>query len=163
LYLPDGTLQWDGKLELNPSWPGGSFRDGFPEIFVPGPIWSGERPDWMGKDWGAGLQFEWQPKIDLDVWVEPYLPEGTSDPSNREFELQRTVKLRYPGSTPEDEREALIEAAIAEYGPEVEVTFEGEGRSISIQTTQRGASTLPGLPTPPTPPIPPKVDPEDEI
>lgn len=156
-FLPKGVLEWNGGPEFVPIWPDGFPESGFPEVFVPGPIWSGERPDWMGKDWGAELKFDWQPQMHFDLLWED-APQA-----------ERVVKLRYPAATPEEEREALIEAAIQKYGADVTVTFEGEGQSISIQTTQRHDSsgqvlpTPPHLPTPPTPPIPPKADPDDEI
>lgn len=50
-----------------------------------------------------------------------HIPEG----------LQKEVKVRYPGSTPEEEREAMIEDARRKYGPDVEVSFEGEGTSVT--------------------------------
>jgi hypothetical protein len=163
-FLSDGIWDWNQGIEFTPNWPGGMLENGFPENFVPGPIWSGERPDWMGKDWGAELQLDWQPKIQLDWQFQPpAFPQLDPIPWAVDVETQRSVKLRYPASTPEEEREALIEAAIEEYGAEVEVRFEGEGRSISIQQTQRSGSALPGVPTPPTPPVPPKLDPDDEI
>lgn len=166
-FLPDGSLEWPGENGIIPFWPGKVLENGFPENFVPGPIWSGERPDWMGKDWGAELQFDWQPQIELDWLFEqppiPPLPSVEFDPGDGQFETQRTVKLRYPAATPEEEREALIQAAIEQYGSDVSVSFEGEGRSVSIQTTQRGRSTGQPFPAPPTPPLPPKADPDDEI
>ena len=163
-FLPDGTFLWDDKIEIVPNWPGGTLDGGFPKVFVPGPIWSGERPDWMGKDWGADFQFDWQPEIKLDwIFEQPPVPNANPDPWGVELETQRTVKLRYPAATPTEEREGLIEAAIAEYGAEVQVSFEGEGRSISIQTTKRSDSMSPSVPTPPIPPVSPKADPDDEI
>jgi hypothetical protein len=77
LFFPDGTLEWKDSTEIVPTWPWRTPEIGFPEAFAPGPIWSGERPEWMGKDWGAELLFYWQP------------------------EMQRLVKLRYPAATPE--------------------------------------------------------------
>jgi hypothetical protein len=163
-FLPDGSLDWSGENGIIPLWPDGMLKNGFPENFVPGPIWSGERPEWMGKDWGADLQFDWQPQFQLE-WLLDQPLELPSDAGELGDggELKRSVKLRYPGATPEVERAALIEAAIEQYGAEVEVSFEGEGRSVSIQTTRRSSSALPGIPTPPTPPVPPKADPDDEI
>lgn len=167
LVLPDGTLEWTCENGIISLWPKGMLENGFPENFVPGPIWSGERPEWMGKDWGAELQFDWQPQIQLDWMFEqpptPLMPPAEPKLGGSELETQRIVKLRYPAATPEDEREALIEAAIENYGSDVSVIFEGEGHSITIQTTQHSGSTGQKLPTPPTPPLPPKADPDDEI
>jgi len=51
---------------------------------------------------------------------------------------EREVHVRYPGSTPEGEREAMIREAKRKYGEEAEVVFEGEGSSVSIVTRSGG-------------------------
>ena len=65
------------------------------------------------------LEFESMPG-----WGEPFelfAPEG----------MKAEVSVRYPGSTPEEERAAMIEDARRKYGPDVKVSFEGEGTSIT--------------------------------
>ncbi len=47
---------------------------------------------------------------------------------------EREVHVRYPASTPAEERAAKIQEAKRRYGENAEVVFEGEGTSISIVT-----------------------------
>lgn len=75
----------------------------------------------------------------------------------------REVTVRYPESTPQEDRQALIDQAIEEYGEGVVVEFKGQSTSISIhQSFQSGSAGGLGVPQPPTPPLPPNKD-DDEI
>ncbi|MBC8328617.1 MAG: thioredoxin family protein [Planctomycetes bacterium] len=53
---------------------------------------------------------------------------------------EREVHVRYPASTPEEDREGLIRDARRKYGEDAEVAFEGEGTSISIVTRSRSGA-----------------------
>ena len=62
------------------------------------------------------------------------LPEGA----------ESSVSIRYPASTPEVERQRLIDEAVEKYGEGVDVKFEGDATIIQIQRgIQRGAATAP--------------------
>ncbi|RMH04332.1 MAG: PDZ domain-containing protein [Planctomycetota bacterium] len=52
--------------------------------------------------------------------------------------IERKVKVRYPGDTPEEKREELIRQAKEKYGEDAEVVFEGEGTSVMITTRAAG-------------------------
>jgi hypothetical protein len=57
------------------------------------------------------------------------------------------LELRYPANTPERERQTLIDQAIAEYGEDVSVKFEGRGHSVSIRQMS-GSSNQQDIPSP---------------
>ncbi len=75
-----------------------------------------------------------------------------------------SVQLRYPGDTSPEEQERLIQEAIEKYGEDVEITFEGQGRSVVIHRTHSQSSSdlpegnvlVPEAPQAPQPPLPPK-------
>lgn len=167
---PGLQLDWQPFSQLDSGW---QYQYQFPTPSIPSPLWSGERPEWMGKEWGSDIQLNWQPYLDIEITdLQQQIDEQMQKlmemdvevaPQTDAPQVERTVKLRYPASTPQEERDALMQEAIEKYGPSVSVQFEGEGRSISIQTTQRGAAHGGQLPQPPQPPVPPQVDPDDEI
>ena len=78
-----------------------------------------------------------------------------SFPPNLEAE-ESAVKLTYPESTPDDERNKLTQDAIKQYGEDVEVRFEGNSTRIQIQSgsffrSDRETTSIPwqkGIPTP---------------
>ena len=72
-----------------------------------------------------------------------------------------SVQLRYPGDTSPEEQERLTKEAIEKYGEHVEITFEGQGRSVVIQRSHSQSSrSLPEgnvqVPEVPRAPLPPK-------
>lgn len=56
---------------------------------------------------------------------------------------QGSVHLRYPASTPEAERQKLIDEAKAKYGEGVEVEFAGEGTMLRIERSIGNVVPLP--------------------
>ncbi|MHC4838472.1 MAG: PDZ domain-containing protein [Planctomycetota bacterium] len=91
------------------------------------------------------------------------LPDGSFETAPRVDE-NTSIELRYPADTPAEERERLIKEAIETYGEGVEVRFEGQGRSVSIQrshqssssNSSRGAAPRPKAPQAPDAPLPPR-------
>lgn len=102
-----------------------------PDLWYPGPIWDGERPNWIGPKWSEQFEPYLQPQIDWNS-LDPF-------PSLKLEGATHSVQIRYPESTPESDRKRLIEEAREKYGPEVEVKFEGRGTSISIQSSIEGS------------------------
>lgn len=91
------------------------------------------------------------------------LPDGRFETTPRVDE-HTSIELRYPADTPAEERERLIKEAIETYGEGVEVRFEGQGRSVSIQrshqssssSSSRGGAPSPKAPEAPDTPLPPR-------
>lgn len=94
----------------------------------------------------------------MEVWVPPGIQgfdfRSTGDP-NRIFMFPgaplkagdgTSIQLRYPESTPPEERERLLQEAVEKYGEEVVVEFAGTGTSVTIQRLSLGAAD----PTPET-------------
>jgi hypothetical protein len=82
------------------------------------------------------------------------LPDGSFETTPRVDE-HTSIELRYPADTPAEERERLIKEAIETYGEGVEVRFEGQGRSVSIQRShQSSSSSRGGAPRPKVPEAP---------
>lgn len=59
----------------------------------------------------------------------------------------REVHIRYPETTPEEEREALIAKAKEQYGEDVTVEFQGNAHSISIRQSSSSIQEE-GVPSP---------------
>jgi hypothetical protein len=76
------------------------------------------------------------PRLDLD-FAMPELGEGAR------------VRIRYPGNTPQADRERLREEAVDTYGEDVEVEFAGNGTMIRIE--QRRSASPPSRPRPEAP------------
>ena len=142
--LPDGLpldIPWQNPIEVIPD---------FAQPSIPSPFWSGERPLWLGPAWSQSLKLWQMPEFDeliQGIELQP-APPGTTE---------RQVHLRYPESTPQEERERLLDEARAKYGPDVQVEFAGTGTSISIQQSFRSESGAASQPAPQKP------DEDDEI
>ncbi|NQU48362.1 MAG: PDZ domain-containing protein [Planctomycetes bacterium] len=102
--------RWDLGPEFEvPEWPQFPTMPEFPAMpkFPAMPGWP---------KWGESLQL---PDINFE-----FLRDG---------ETSTEVEIRYPENTPQLERQTLIDQAIAEYGEDVKVEFEGDIHSISIR------------------------------
>lgn len=100
-----------------------------PELWGPGALWRDDAPSWFGPDLRGQIQ-PWQ--------GNPFEPGALrfSQPLEREG-VQQSIQIRYPESTPLEERDRLIREAEEKYGSEVQVEFQGQGTSISIQSSTR--------------------------
>ena len=98
-----------------------------------------EWPDWQNlpnfnaqPDWLIWPEFQWDFKF----------PEFQFDLGDSEG-VQREVKIRYPESTLESERETLIQQAKQQNGEDAVVEFIGNAHSVSIR--QSSSSTQPPI------------------
>ncbi len=128
--LPEGSpsLDWLQKPEIDRLWPDHPFPSiefpwvEFPRVeFPPFEFLPMDFPAW-GEDW-SGLGRNWP----FDMFPQ----EGA----------ERSVHVRYPGDTPEEERAAMIAEAREKYGAEAVIEFKGSGTSITIQNTFRSDSS----------------------
>lgn len=98
-----------------------------PELWGPGSLWRDDAPSWFGLHWKEQIQPWLENPFEQEAFRFPQLLEGEG--------MQQSVQIRYPESTPAEERERLIREAEEKYGPEVQVEFRGQGTSISIQSS----------------------------
>jgi len=115
-----------------------------------------EMPDWPDMLEMPALP-ELPPMPQLDFEFRDGFGRLPLDPG----EGSMSVQLRYPGDTPPEEQERLTKEAIEKYGEQVEITFEGQGRSVVIHRShQQSSSRLPQgnvqVPEVPQTPLPPK-------
>lgn len=147
------------------------YQPQFPQVPQPQFREWGTMPDWNAMpDWNDWPQLENWP--DLPDWGSPFserplfprgfpqlripnwdelhsgldLPSFQFDISGAE-DTEREVHILYPESTPEADREALIQKAKEQYGDEATVEFKGNAHSISIRQSSRSLEQTP-IPSP---------------
>lgn len=78
---------------------------------------------------GFGFRFHGDPS---QIFLQPGIPLKAGDGTS--------IQLRYPESTPPEERERLLQEAVEKYGEKVVVEFAGTGTSVTIQRHSLGAA-----------------------